>query len=70
MYEILGILGTCFVLFAFLRNSEEQIRILDAIGAVLFVAYGILTKTWSTATLNIALVGIQVYKLFKIKARG
>lgn len=65
MKEVFGIAGTAFVIMAFACNSEKYIRILDAIGASLFVIYGLLTETWSTAILNIALIGIQIYKLLK-----
>lgn len=64
-YELIGIAGTILILIAFLCNSERNIRIYDAAGAVLFVVYGILTKTWSTALLNILLVVIQVVKLHR-----
>ena len=64
-YEIIGITGTTFVLLAFMQNEERQIRMLDLIGAILFCIYGALTKTYSTAFLNLMLVGIQLYKLFK-----
>jgi len=61
--EIIGILGTSFVLLAFMQNNEKKIRIYDLIGAVLFCIYGLLTKTYSTALLNFVLIGIQMYKL-------
>lgn len=65
MIEALGLIGTCMILLAFSCNTERNIRILNAIGAGFFVIYGVLTKTWSTAILNIALIGIQVFKLLK-----
>lgn len=63
-YEIIGITGTAFVLFAFMQNEEKQIRLFDLVGAILFCVYGILTKTYSTAFLNLILIGVQCYKLF------
>lgn len=65
-YEIIGISGTILILVAFLNNSEKKIRFFDAIGAVCFVVYGLLTRTWSTAILNLALIGIQAVKLSRI----
>ena len=67
MIELLGLAGTCMILIAFSCNTEKNIRVLDAIGAGLFVAYGLLTRTWSTAILNVALIGIQAFKLLKRK---
>lgn len=65
--EILGIAGTILILIAFSCNTERKIRILDAAGAALFVGYGILTRTWSTAVLNAMLIIIQVIKLKKLR---
>lgn len=64
-YELIGIAGTILILIAFSCNTERQIRIFDAAGAVLFVVYGILTRTWSTAVLNALLIVIQIVKLRK-----
>lgn len=64
-YELIGIAGTIFILIAFSCNSERKIRIYDAVGAALFVIYGVLTRTWSTAVLNALLIVIQIVKLRK-----
>lgn len=65
--EIIGILGTLFIIIAFTQNTEFNIRIFDLIGAILFVIYGIIIKSFSTILLNIILIIIQLYKIFKIK---
>ena len=62
-YEILGILGTIFVLVSFLQKNEIKIRQINILGAGLFAIYGFLTKTHSTAILNIALIIIHLKKL-------
>lgn len=62
-YEIIGIIGTIFVLVSFLQKSEEKIRKVNIIGASFFVIYGITTKTYSTAVLNAALLFIHITKL-------
>ena len=66
IYEIIGIAGTVLILIAFLNKSEKRIRVFDAVGAVCFVVYGLLTKTWSTAILNFALIIIQAVKLARL----
>lgn len=65
MPEIIGTIGTIIILLAFTFNEEREIRIYDALGAAFFVAYGILTRTWSTAVLNAFLICINCYKIFK-----
>lgn len=67
MVEILGIIATLFIVIAFAQSGEVKIRILDAVGAVLFILYGILIHSFSTVLLNSILVAVQVYKLTKIK---
>jgi len=61
--EWLGILGTLFIIAAFTMNGERKIRVLDAIGAVLFIIYGITINSFSTILLNTVLVVVQAYKL-------
>lgn len=63
--EILGIVATLFVLLSFLFNKPKTIRIVNIIGAVVFVVYGILINSISVWLLNGALIGIHIYYLIK-----
>ena len=65
--EIIGIIATILILVAFMCNDPKKIRSLDALGALLFVVYGVITRTWSTAILNVALIIIQIVKLLKLR---
>lgn len=65
--EILGILGTLFIILAFIMDGEFKIRIFDLIGAILFVIYGITIHSFSTLLLNAILIIIQIYKLLRRK---
>lgn len=65
--EIIGILGTMFIIIAFILNGELKIRIFDLIGAILFVIYGITINSFSTILLNVILILIQVYKIYKLR---
>ena len=67
MVEILGIIATLFVLAAFMLNDVKQIRIVNLIGAILFVVYGILIHSLSVSLLNGILIIIHLYKLIKRK---
>ena len=62
-YELLRLLGTIFVLFSFIQNDEKRIRKINIIGAILSFCYGLLTKTYSTAFLNLCLCIIHIVKL-------
>ena len=63
MVEILGIVATWFILAAFSLNDKKLIRLVDSMGAVLFVIYGILINSLSVWLLNICLIVINLYKI-------
>lgn len=65
--EFIGILGTLFIILAFILNGEIKIRLFDLIGALLFVLYGFTINSFSTILLNFILIIIQLYKLYKLK---
>ncbi len=64
--EILGIVSTIFVLISFLMKDVVKIRIINIIGALLFVIYGILLGAWSVWILNLLLIIIHMYYLSRI----
>lgn len=63
-YEIIGITGSVMIILAFTFKGEKKIRIADAVGAGLFIVYGLLIKSFSTVFLNVVLVAVQAYHLF------
>lgn len=65
MVEIIGIIATLFILLAFSLNDKKLIRLVDSIGALLFVIYGILINSLSVWLLNICLIIINLYKIKK-----
>lgn len=64
-FEIIGTLASIFVLISFLCKSERKIRIVNIIGALFFVIYGVLINSFSVWFLNGALILIHLYKLLK-----
>ena len=65
MYESIGVLASCIVLLSFVMNGERKIRIINIIGALLFVIYGLLINSFSVSFLNSALFFVHIYKLKK-----
>lgn len=61
--ELIGLLATGFVLISFLTTGEKNIRRINIVGALLFVAYGYFIQSFSVSLLNGALFIIHVYKL-------
>lgn len=62
--EIIGIIATIIVLISFLMKGERKIRIINIIGAICFVIYGLSIKALSVWMLNGILILIHIYKLF------
>lgn len=68
-FEIIGITGTLFVLLSFLMKDLTKVRIINIMGAILFVVYGILINALSTWLLNAILVIIHIIYLVKEKRK-
>lgn len=64
-FEVIGIAGTLFVLLSFLMKDIRKVRIINIVGAVLFVVYGLLIGALSTWLLNGILVIIHIVYLLK-----
>lgn len=58
--EILGIIATLFVLLSFLMKDLIKVRIINIMGAILFVFYGIFIGAMATWLLNGILVIIHL----------
>lgn len=65
IFEELGTIASIIVLISFLFKSERKIRIVNIIGAILFVVYGALNGSFAVWFLNGALILIHLYKLLK-----
>ena len=63
--EIIGICATIFVLISFLMKDIKWVRIINIVGAVLFVVYGALIGALSTWLLNALLVVIHITYLVR-----
>lgn len=67
MYEVIGVLASIMVLISFLMNGEKKIRIINIVGATLFVIYGFLINAFSVWFLNGALLFVHIHKLVKLQ---
>ena len=65
--EVWGIIATLFVLASFLCNEERHIRMVNIVGAVIFVVYGLALQAHSIWILNGVLAVIHIIKLRKIR---
>lgn len=61
--EVFGYIGMALVLVSMMMTSTKKLRIFNLAGAVVCMVYGVLTKTWPTALLNLGLSIIQIIQL-------
>lgn len=66
LVEFLGIAASLMIICAFLFKDIRVIRILDGVGAALYVLYGFLIHSFSNILLNTFLVIIQVVQLVRL----
>ena len=64
-YELIGTLASIIVLISFIAKGENKIRIINIIGALMFVVYGLLINAFSIWFLNGMLILIHLYKIKK-----
>jgi len=67
--EILGWVATLVIIVSFLVNDIKTLRTVSLIGAILWVIYAFVIQSSSIVFLNLVIVGIQIYKLYKIKLK-
>ena len=65
--EIIGIVGSGLVVTSFLFNDQKAIRIVNAIGGLFLIAYGILINSASNIVLNSTLTVIHLVKLYRMR---
>ena len=63
--EGVGILASAFVLISFLFSNERKTRIINIVGAAIFVVYGIILHAYATSVMNGALIVVHIVKLTK-----
>ena len=65
--EIIGYLASFIVLISFLMKEIKTLRVINSIGCVMFVAYGILLHfSIPIIITNVAIVAINIYFLMKV----
>lgn len=65
LIELIGIIGTIFILLSFVKTGEKRIRQLNLVGSIIYVIYGVLISSFSTTVLNIIMIFVHIYYLKK-----
>lgn len=63
--EWLGIIASAIVLISFLMSNQITTRIINMVGCVVFVIYGMILPAYSTAFMNFALLIVHIVFLTK-----
>lgn len=63
--EWLGIIASAIVLISFLTSNQIKTRIINLVGCVVFVVYGLILPAYSTAFMNAALIVVHIVYLAK-----
>ena len=66
----IGYVASFFVVTSFLMTELKTIRIINTIGAFLFIAYGILIDKIPVIIPNVGIAIIQIYHLFIKKTKN
>ena len=61
--NIVGWAATTFIIISFLINNMLWLRIINMVGASLWLIYGIIDTSYSIIFLNVIIVSIQFFKI-------
>lgn len=67
MIELAGYLGSALVVVSMLMSSVVRLRVINTAGSGIFAVYALLIRSYPTALMNICLVGINLYNLFRLR---
>jgi len=66
IYEMIGYAASLLVAFSLTMKSLQKLRIVNMIGAIVFIVYGLLIGAIPVAFLNTLILGVNVYNLWQM----
>ncbi len=67
MIEMIGYSASMLIVVSMLMTSVNKLRIVNSIGAGIFIAYALMIHSYPTAIMNFCLILINLYQLFHAK---
>ena len=67
MQDILGWIGTGLILYSFTLNDIKKLRIVNMLGSIAWILYGIQTNIMPTIFVNVCVLIIHAVWLYKNK---
>lgn len=65
--EMAGYFGSALVLVSFLMVSVVKLRVINALGSLIFAIYALIIQSYPTALMNFCLVGINIFYLVRLQ---
>lgn len=65
MTEYIGYIASGVVLISFIMKNMNTLRMVNCVGCLLFVTYGVLLESIPVIITNLAICGINVFYLIK-----
>ncbi|HEY9184389.1 MAG TPA: uroporphyrinogen decarboxylase [Salegentibacter sp.] len=62
--EWIGYIASFFVAISFFMKNIITLRIVNTIGCIAFIVYGVLINSWPVIATNAIIVGVNFYYLF------
>ena len=69
LYEMIGYTGSLLVAFSLTMKSLQKLRIINMVGALFFIAYGLLIGAFPIALLNTLTLSVNIYNLWRMWQR-
>ena len=64
--ELVGYLASLILMISFLMKNINTLRIINSVGALFFIAYGIMLVTsWPIIITNTFILGVNIYYIMK-----
>lgn len=67
--ELIGLCATTLVLISLCQSDTKKLRIINTIGSIVFVIYGLWKGALSVWILNAICAVVNVYKLIKLNQK-
>lgn len=64
-YEIIGLIASIFVLISFIPKNVKLIRIINIVGCIIWIVYGLITGALSVWIMNLLVMFVHTIHLIR-----
>lgn len=68
LQNFIGYLGTALIVISMLMPSAVKLRLINLIGCIVCIIYGLLIHAYPTVLINVILAGINIFHLIRLTA--